>query len=118
VFRSYEDIREFVGRFSYKPNYKITSWIDTSYIRPRLFLNMVVTVPDVVTPGHPDTQIAFTQTYGLDDLMLSGPQYAFHMMERFVEDWERHEAAEWLCFDGKKMHDPHVEPKGIRNASL
>ena len=108
IFRSYDEVVAFIEKFTYKPNCKIRAWVDGSYLHPRLFINMVVTVPDSTTEDHNKTDIAFTQTYDLSYIMKDGPRYVFQMMERFVEDWERHESKEWLAFDGTRLVDPHA----------
>jgi hypothetical protein len=119
IFRSSREVIEFVEKFTYKPNCQIRAWVDEErqlYSQRRLFIHMVVDVPDSTTEEHRMIPIAFTQSYDLNILMLEGPRYVFHMMKRFVEDWERHESQEWLAFDGVRLVAPHEEPKGILNA--
>jgi hypothetical protein len=115
IFRSHADVVEFVERFQYKPNCQIKAWID-GVIHPRLVIHMIAKVPDSTTAEHRTVEIAFTQTYALDYIMLEGPRYVFKMMQRYVEDWEKHESLEWLAFDGARLVDPHPKPVGILNA--
>ena len=115
--RSVRDILEFIEQVSYKPNTKLSAWEKTEIGRTIIVMNMVITVPDVTDKSnHRMTDIAYTQTWSVDHIMLGGVPLLMSYLREFFAQWELHERDEWFCVRGYKVNDPHKEPVGIRNA--
>lgn len=88
-----------------------------TYKRPGYILTVRVNNPYVIFRVHlitrnsdyPEQEIAIQKDLALhpanthEDIVL-------HKIGQFLRDFELHELSEWLCFDGKRLIEPHVSP--------
>lgn len=115
-FRSSTDVLRFLGKFTYKPGYKLQFWLDgerKSLTEQSIVMNMVVPVPDSTREDQKEIDIVFTQAVDMWALVRGGPDYARHLLSDFILKWERHEMDEWLRYDGRMLNNPHEKDRGL-----
>lgn len=114
TFRCSTDVLRFLGKFTYKPGYKLQFWLDGErkfHHEQSIVMNMVVPVPDSTREDQKEINIVFTQAVALLNLIHGGPEYVRHILFDFILKWERHEMDEWFRYDGRMLSNPHAMDK-------
>lgn len=111
TFRSSTDVLKFLGKFTYKPGYKLQFWVDSERKLKRdqsIVMNMVIPVPDSTRADHKEVSIVFTQGVALEHILRGGPDFLGQLVKDFILKWERHEMDEWFRYEGRMLENPHA----------
>jgi hypothetical protein len=103
---TFDELHAAVARYSYKPGYRISVTTEAGALDFAVTGRLVA--DDIPDANHPErkSRIVYTQTFG--DLRDMDRNSLHFMVRDLVLGWERHELNEWLCYDGKKVKDPHA----------
>lgn len=112
-----EEMQLRLDRFTYKPRHRFTLELPHSVLGVVLVLSSLQ--PHVDDPNK-EIVIQFRRTLYAEDLdpnlvgaMSDAAKRYFDVaVEGLIHDFEAHEMAEWLKFDGKCVREPHPELKG------
>ena len=110
-FYSTTDVLKFLGKFTYKPGYKLQFWLDGErkpWSENSIVMNMVIPVPDSVGSDQKPITIVFTQAIDARAMVHGGPDFVGNRLKDFILQWERHEMDEWFRYEGKMLNDPHA----------
>ena len=102
-----DEIRELVGRLSYKPGWKFKVWEVTTPSRTVMlsaqFLVPNSNAPEVLLP------VGITQHFDAYMMGLMDERAVIELLRELVRRGEMHEIDEWFMVDGIRVKDPHPE---------
>jgi hypothetical protein len=103
-FLSYDELAYLVGRFEYKPGWRLSVYSD---VWEGPVLRIVASLPDSY---HPDETIELRINSRIPPMQTES-DFAHYLLWR-LDQIERHECRENLRLDGKILYDPHdpIEP--------
>lgn len=91
----------FLQRFTYKPG-----WCFTHESRGDDIIMVEMIVPDTYDPSHKEIRVTSRQK--VPPFERVSEAYAKDLIRSLIHELERHEADEWLLFDGVREWDPHA----------
>lgn len=109
-----EQIQEWLGRITYRPNVVLTAYrfepgeINGMTLRsPVNCTNIRITAKVEDTYNH-GKEIQTVSVFPYPDAALDfGFDHFVAWVRRSLHDWEMHESDEWLLVDGGRKFDPH-----------
>jgi hypothetical protein len=111
-FQHRGEVLTYLKKFTYKPGYKFSCWVDEGH--DALVLNLVAPVPDSTTIDHKEVSIEWTQMVEFRKIYHLPPDYLMDFVKQFFLGWERHEMQEWLRFEGVMLSDPHADREFVQ----